>query len=58
MQQWRCTVQVNYSTYDDAYHAAVESLESGKAYQSLQKLISYNKIPSPCATAKAIAARG
>jgi len=29
-----------HSTYDDAYHAAVESLESGKAYQSLQKLIS------------------
>jgi anthranilate phosphoribosyltransferase len=30
----------NYKTYDDAYQAAVESLESGKAYQSLQKLIS------------------
>lgn len=30
----------NYSSYDDAYKAAVESLESGKAYQSLQKLIS------------------
>ena len=30
----------DYSTYDDAYHAAVESLESGKAYNSLQKLIS------------------
>jgi len=29
-----------HSTYEDAYHAAVESLESGKAYQSLQKLIS------------------
>ncbi|MEX6687358.1 anthranilate phosphoribosyltransferase [Danxiaibacter flavus] len=28
-----------FSTYDDAYHAAVESLDSGKAYQSLQKLI-------------------
>jgi len=28
-----------YKTYDDAYNAAVESLESGKAYQSLQKLI-------------------
>ncbi len=28
-----------YKTYDDAYHAAVESLESGKAYQSLRKLI-------------------
>jgi anthranilate phosphoribosyltransferase len=29
-----------YKTYDEAYSAAVESLESGKAYQSLQKLIS------------------
>ena len=29
----------NYTSYDDAYHAAVESLESGKAYQSLQTLI-------------------
>jgi len=29
-----------YSEYDDAYHAAVESLESGKAFDSLQKLIS------------------
>jgi anthranilate phosphoribosyltransferase len=29
-----------YTTYDDAYHAAVDSLESGKAYQSLQTLIS------------------
>ena len=28
-----------YKTYDDAYHSAVESLETGKAYQSLQKLI-------------------
>lgn len=28
-----------YKTYEAAYHAAVESLESGKAYQSLQKLI-------------------
>ncbi len=28
-----------FSTYDDAYHAAVESLDSGKAYQALQKLI-------------------
>lgn len=28
-----------YKTYDDAYNAAVESLESGKAYQSLQTLI-------------------
>lgn len=29
----------NYTAYDDAYHAAVDSLESGKAYQSLQNLI-------------------
>jgi anthranilate phosphoribosyltransferase len=29
-----------YKTYDDAYAAGVESLESGKANQSLQKLIS------------------
>jgi anthranilate phosphoribosyltransferase len=29
----------SYKNYDEAYHAAVESLESGKAYQSLQKLI-------------------
>ncbi|MEP6844839.1 MAG: anthranilate phosphoribosyltransferase [Panacibacter sp.] len=29
-----------YKAYDDAYHAAVDSLESGKAYQSLQTLIS------------------
>lgn len=28
-----------YKNYDEAYHAAVESLESGKAYESLQKLI-------------------
>jgi anthranilate phosphoribosyltransferase len=28
-----------YKTYNDAYHAAVDSLESGKAYESLQKLI-------------------
>lgn len=28
-----------FAAYDDAYHAAVESLESGKAYQCLQKLI-------------------
>lgn len=28
-----------YKTYDDAYHAAVDSLENGKAYESLQKLI-------------------
>lgn len=30
----------NFSNYGEAYHAAVESLESGKAYQSLQSLIS------------------
>jgi len=29
----------NYATYEDAYTAAVESLDGGKAYQSLQKLI-------------------
>lgn len=29
-----------YSNYEDAYQAAVESLDSGKAYQTLQKLIS------------------
>jgi anthranilate phosphoribosyltransferase len=29
-----------YDTYDSAYHAAVESLESGKAYHSFQKLVS------------------
>lgn len=29
-----------YKTYDEAYGAAVESLESGKAYQQLQQLIS------------------
>jgi anthranilate phosphoribosyltransferase len=28
-----------YKNYEDAYHAAVDSLESGRAYQSLQKLI-------------------
>jgi anthranilate phosphoribosyltransferase len=30
----------NYSSYDDTYAAAVESLESGKANECLQKLIS------------------
>ncbi len=30
----------NFKTYDEAYNAAVESLESGKANDSLQKLIS------------------
>lgn len=30
----------NYTSYEDAYHAAVESLESGKANQSLITLIS------------------
>jgi anthranilate phosphoribosyltransferase len=34
----QCTGE--YKNYDDAYNAAVESLESGKAYQQLQKLIS------------------
>lgn len=29
-----------YSSYEDAYQAAVESLDSGKAYQTLQTLIS------------------
>lgn len=28
-----------YNTYDDAYHAAVDSLEQGKAYACLQKLV-------------------
>jgi anthranilate phosphoribosyltransferase len=30
----------DYKTYDEAYNTAVESLEGGKAYQQLQKLIS------------------
>ena len=29
-----------YKNYEDAYHAAVASLESGKAFESMQKLIS------------------
>ncbi|RYZ18888.1 MAG: anthranilate phosphoribosyltransferase, partial [Chitinophagaceae bacterium] len=29
----------DYKTYDDAYNTAVESLESGSAYKSFQKLI-------------------
>lgn len=29
----------NFATYNEAYHAAVESLESGRAYQCLEKLI-------------------
>ena len=33
-----CTTE--FPTYDEAYQSAVESLESGKAYQCLQKLIS------------------
>ena len=33
-----CTEQ--FTEYEEAYSAAVESLESGRAYQSLQKLIS------------------
>ena len=28
-----------FKNYNDAYQAAVDSLESGKAYQALQKLI-------------------
>jgi anthranilate phosphoribosyltransferase len=31
-----------YKSYDECYQMAVESLESGKAYQSLQKLIAEN----------------
>ncbi|MEJ7679713.1 MAG: hypothetical protein WKG06_18005 [Segetibacter sp.] len=35
-----------YASYNDAYAAAVESLESGKANECLQKLISlYNNCP-------------
>ncbi len=34
----QCTGE--YKNYDDAYHAAVESLDGGKAYSALQKLIS------------------
>jgi anthranilate phosphoribosyltransferase len=30
----------NYKNYDEAYNAAVESLESGKANEALKKLIS------------------
>ena len=30
----------DYETYNEAYNGAVESLESGKAYQQLEKLIS------------------
>ncbi len=33
----------NYNNYDSAYYAAVESLESGKAYESLTKLIAIQK---------------
>jgi anthranilate phosphoribosyltransferase len=29
----------NYKSYDEAFNAAIESLESGRAYQSLQNLI-------------------
>jgi len=28
-----------YKTYEDAYNAAVESLDGGKAFQCLQKLM-------------------
>ncbi len=31
-----------YASYDDAYHAAVDSLDSGKAYEALKKLIALN----------------
>jgi anthranilate phosphoribosyltransferase len=34
----QCTGE--YTSYDKAYEAAVESLESGKAYACLQKLVS------------------
>jgi len=34
----QCTGE--FKKYDDAYHAAVESLDTGKAYSALQKLIS------------------
>ena len=30
----------DYSSYDEAFYAAVESLESGKAYEAFNKLIS------------------
>ncbi len=33
----------DYKSYDEAYKAAVESLESGKAYRALQKLIALQK---------------
>jgi len=33
----------SYKNYDEAYNAAVESLEGGKAYQQLQKLISLQR---------------
>ena len=33
-----------YKNYQDAYQAAVESLESGKAYESLQKLIALQHV--------------
>ncbi|MBS1933688.1 MAG: anthranilate phosphoribosyltransferase, partial [Bacteroidetes bacterium] len=29
----------NYKTYDDAYLASVESLESGRAYEAVKKLV-------------------
>jgi len=34
----------DYKAYDDAYHAAVESLESGKAYGALKKLVELNAV--------------
>jgi anthranilate phosphoribosyltransferase len=32
----------NYKSYDEAYNAAVESLESGRANETLKKLIELN----------------
>lgn len=32
----------NYKSYEESYQAAIESLESGKAYQSLKKLVALN----------------
>jgi anthranilate phosphoribosyltransferase len=34
-----------YATYEESYHAVVESLESGKAYQALQKLVAAPSAP-------------
>jgi anthranilate phosphoribosyltransferase len=35
----------NYNSYDTAYSAAVESLDSGRANEVLKKLIEINKVP-------------